>query len=307
MISKADPQAPGTDHISRRFYSVRWFSLADIAARWIPRFVMRPVLGAFGYLYALTHPAKVAVVRKNLSLLGPEPVSFHEACCVYNEFGRVLADYFYAGTRSHDTTLALISERLGREHLKNAKKEGKGAIILTAHLGFFELGSFLGIELGFPRVALTQAEPSPELTRWRADYRARWGVETIEIGKDQFSFLQVLDELKQGKFVASLFDRPNPNLSTPVSAPNGRVFCTGGVFLLARMAECPVVLVTTVVKPDGTYRAEAHPPFFVKSMASREETIRHYSQLSMDMLLPTLQKYRRQWFQFVPLSEAGKG
>ena len=52
---------------------------------------------AIGHAYAATHPVKAKVVQRNLLLLGePHPPGTPQ---VYAEFARVLADYFYAGSR----------------------------------------------------------------------------------------------------------------------------------------------------------------------------------------------------------------
>ena len=102
-------------------------------------------------------------MRKNLALLGP--TSEADAVAVYAEFGRVLADYFYAGARSVQTAIDLVDERLGFEHLKAAREAGRGALLLTPHLSFFELGSAVMHEFGYLHGgadqpgAVTRADP----------------------------------------------------------------------------------------------------------------------------------------------------
>src|SRR5258707_1170542 len=131
-------------------------------ARWLPLGVTRFFAGWAGELYALGHPERVAVVRRNLQLLHAD-FSAKTSRRVYAEFGRTLADYFYIGTRPVAEAVRIIADESGREHLDKVHREGRGAIIVTAHFGLFELGGLLMAHQGFSSVALTHPEPSAEL------------------------------------------------------------------------------------------------------------------------------------------------
>ena len=280
-------------------YRAGWFGLGEFVAGCSPRGLLRAFGAAWGYIFAWTHPDKVAVVRKNLALLGradePDPIA------VYAEFGRVLADYFYAGARSVQTAIDLVDERRGFEHLKAAHLGGQGALLLTPHLSFFELGSAVMHEFGYPMVALTNPEPSAELTQWRADYRKHWGVETVEVGGGGWQFVEIAKHLKAGKFVAALFDRPHASQSFSAQLPGGPLPCSSGILLLALLAQCPVIPVTVVAKPNGRYRLEAFPPITIERLSTPAETLQHYTQVLVDALLPTITAHPGQWFQFAPL------
>jgi lauroyl/myristoyl acyltransferase len=286
-------------------YRAGWFGLGQRVAHYAPRGVLRAFGAAWGRIFAWTHPRNVAVVRKNLALLGradnPDPVA------VYAEFGRVLADYFYAGAGTVQTAIELVDERRGFEHLQAAHLAGRGALLLTPHLSFFELGSAVMHEFGYPMVALTNPEPSAELTQWRADYRARWGVETVEVGGAQWQFVEIVKHLKAGKFVAALFDRPHASQSFSAQLPGGPLPCSSGILLLALLAQCPIIPVTVVAKPNGRYRLEAFAPIILDRRANPAETLQHYTQVLVDVLLPTITQHPEQWFQFAPLDVPAGG
>src|ERR1700761_7601777 len=89
-------------------YRAGWFGLGERLGRTLPRSALRALGASWGRIFAWTHPEKVAVVRKNLALLGEG--HGHEAVRVYAEFGKVLADYFYAA-RSVETAVGLVDER----------------------------------------------------------------------------------------------------------------------------------------------------------------------------------------------------
>jgi lauroyl/myristoyl acyltransferase len=280
-------------------YRAGWFALGERVAGLCPRWFMRLLGASWGKIFAWTHPEKVAVVRRNLALLGRarEP----DAVEVYAEFGRVLADYFYAGARPLSTAIGLVDERHGFEHLQAAHAAGRGALFLTPHLSFFELGSVVMHEQGYAMAALTNPEPSPELTEWRAAYRLRWGVETVEVGVGQLQFVEIVKHLNAGKFVAALFDRPHASQSFSARLPGGVLPCSSGILLLALLARCPVIPVTVVAKPNRHYRLEALPPITIERRGTSAETLQYYTQVLVDALLPTITAYPEQWFQFAPL------
>ena len=288
---------------SSGLYRAGLFNVGEGLARQLPLGATR-ALGAWaGRLYASTHAARVAVVHRNLRLLDP---SFTPKLAqhLYGEFGKTLADYFYIGTRSSEEAAKIISQIDGVEHLKAAQALGKGALIVTAHFGLFELGGLLLAQHGFASTVLTYPEPSPALTAWRAAFRKRWNVDTLEIGADDFAFLQIAERLRQGQFVATLIDRPHPTDQTTVTLPNGTAQFSAGILLLAAHGGVPVIPATMVRRKDGAYHAQVFAPMFIEERASRAETLAYYSQRIADKFVPVLAMYPDQWYQFVPLTPA---
>jgi KDO2-lipid IV(A) lauroyltransferase len=279
------------------------FNAGAWLARHFPLGFIRRLAGSTGALYALSHPKRVAIVKNNLRLLDAS-LKNKSARKVYCEFGQTLADYFYIGTRPPDEAVKIIGQIDGIHHLRKAHGLGKGALIVTAHFGLFELGGLLLAQHGFPSTVLTYPEPSQDLTDWRAKFRRQWNVETIEIGTDSFTFLQIAERLRQGQFVATLIDRPHPTDNSEVSLPNGTAHFSSGILLLAAHGGVPVIPATMTRRTDGSYHAQVFAPLFVEPRGSRAETLQFYSQQIADTILPVLRAYPEQWYQFVPLSSA---
>jgi lauroyl/myristoyl acyltransferase len=286
---------------SAGLYRAAMFDAGTGLAHLFPLGFTRALAAAIGWLYARSHPKKVAVVERNLQLLDAS-LSAKNARRVYAEFAKTLADYFHIGTRSPEEAAKIIGQIDGVEHLTSAHQIGKGALVVTAHLGLFELGGLLLAQHGFDAVVLTYPEPSRELTEWRAAFRRRWKVDTLEIGTDSFAFLAIAERLRQGNFVATLIDRPHPTDRTSVTLPNGIAHFSPGIFLLAAHLGVPIIPATMVRRDDGTYHAQVFAPFVIEEQASRAGTLRLYSQRIADTFLPVLRAYPEQWYQFVPLT-----
>jgi KDO2-lipid IV(A) lauroyltransferase len=284
-----DPPPPH----SVRLYRVPAFALGEWLARVAPLALTRFLAGLAGWLYAWTHPGRVEIVQRNLRLLEPA-LPRGRARRVYAEFGRTMADYFYLGTRPAAEAARIIARAEGNEHLARLRQRGGGAIVVTAHFGLFELGGLMLAQSGVRPVVLTFPEPSEALTGWRAAFRRRWRAGTLEIGADPFAFV--------GDFVATLIDRPRPGGDVPVRLPGGWSRFSTGILLLAASGGWPVLPAALARRADGTYHSRIFAPVEIRELGSREETLRHYSQLLADTLLPMLREYPEQWYQFVPLA-----
>jgi KDO2-lipid IV(A) lauroyltransferase len=287
------------DRFYRFFYRPEGFGWAAYWAargRWLIRLIGR----VFGLGYAVTHPAAVAVVRRNLALLDPQRAGWLNVLRLYMHQGLNFAEYGYLATRPPEEAMRSIGRREGFEHLAAAQKEARGCLLVTAHFGFFEMGGLILRLLDYPIVALTLPEPTPELTKWRADFRGRWGVRTLEVGSGSFAAVEVVRELRAGSFVALLGDRPYDDSRAIVEMPHGRTAFATGPVLISLLAECPIVPVACVRDSDGTYRAIALPPIRPRWLPEgRQATLQKFTEEIAAALRPVLEQYPEQWFQFV--------
>ncbi|CAB4243154.1 KDO2-lipid IV(A) lauroyltransferase [Methylacidimicrobium sp. AP8] len=294
------------EEIHRPLYRSLWFSLGVLAARFLPRSAARGLGAGAALAFAFLRGGHAAVVARNLRLIRGRSVGKADSRKVYFRFGKTMGDYFYLGTRSAARARELIAERIGYDGLLAAYRSGKGALLLTGHLGFFELGGVLLSGLGFPTVILTFPEPDDDLSRWRSAYRRRWGIETLEVGEDAFSFLAVRRELARGKFVAALVDRPSPTSRISVRLPHGRLPVSTGILYLAIREEVPVFAVTVTERPDRRYRVWCSAALRLPSGPAGLASVEAASQRVFDVLVPEIAAAWSQWYQFVPLGGEGR-
>ena len=297
--------ARGGDYTRDVFYKVFYrpggFAWAVGVAAVLGRRGAHGLARLFGLGYVLTHPAARRVIRDNLRLLDPGRGGPADQLRLYVNQSINFAEYGVLTRRDDDYCLQLAKHRRGLEFLQRAQASGKGCLLVTGHLGFFELGGLVISRMGFPLTALTLPEPTPELTKWRADFRGRWGVGTIEVGTGPFASVEIVRELRAGKFIAMLADRPFDDNWVEVDLPHGRTRFASAPVLLSLMAGCPIIPVATLREPDGTYRIEAYDYLEPKWLpVGRDETIRHFTRELAARLVPVIARYADQWYQFVP-------
>ena len=306
LLPAVFPQGAHGDYRERGFYRffyrkrgfewilLGWQLLGRRGAWLVSRFL--------GLFYALTHPATVHAVRDNMAMLDTDKANFRSACRLFMNQAENFSTYGRLSTRPMSDVVDMLGFRQGFEYLQRARDGGKGCLLVTGHLGFFELGGLVMAQLGFPMTALTLPEPSTALTEWRAAFRARWGVKTIVVGNDSFSVLDIVRSLQSGAFVASLADRPYDGNNVPIDLPHGRIRFSTGPVLLALLAGCPIVPVGITRQPDGLYHIEARAYIMPRwQPEGREETLRRYTEEVAAALVPLFAAYPEQWYHFAPL------
>jgi KDO2-lipid IV(A) lauroyltransferase len=291
-------------HFQRLFY--RWgytskaFGLLDLAVRTCGRSTANRVARTVATFYTATNPGIVETVRQNLLLLDPAATA-RQARSVFQNFAVGLSDYWIAGNVPIAEAASWCTDRAGWNHLETALQHGRGAVLATGHFGLFEYGALLLAEKKLPVTVLTLSEPTRELTDWRADFRRRWGAETIEIGQEAFSSLKVVETLKQNRFCALLVDRPfhGPSLGCPL--PNGEMPFSLSAALLAYLAECPIIPVSTHRRADASYALRAHHPIFPERTKPRQENLEEMTRKMAAVLAEDFVGGPEHWFHFCPI------
>jgi KDO2-lipid IV(A) lauroyltransferase len=264
-------------------------------------------LGRFlGTVYGWTHPQARAAVRANLALVSDAAASNSTVMRTFGNFGATLADYFQLGVLAQPEADKFVEAKSGLHNIRQALEAGKGALLVTVHVGLFELGGLITEDYRLPLVVLSLPEPDPDLNRWRAAYRQRWGAETLCVGTDEFSFVGIMRQLGQNKCVAMLVDRPHrPEDAVPVDFPHGPVPFSMGPAWLSLLTGAPVVPTTIVAAPSGNYIVEAQTPLYPQGRGPDRATA------ARELTIEIAGRFRRiicqhpdQWYQFVPLSQS---
>lgn len=304
MHAPLSAEKPHTERWAyRRLYSANIFALATRIYPFFRRPGAQALSRTVAWTYAVTQHAIRRVVRDNLALLQKDPVSEREAVSVFVNFGATIADYVAVGTFPVDKALALCAEHEGIEHLEAATSNGQGVILATGHFSFFEYGAVVLGRMGKKVTIATLREPSDDLTAWRAAWRERWGTQTIAIGTDPFSSLQVARAIGEGRCMAMLADRPIAERGVPFDLPNGRTMLSSSPALLSWMTGCKILPVIVTRLSDGRYRITAKPTVEARRVPHGQRDA-EIARCTRDLGLSLFQEIRRaplQWYQFVPV------
>lgn len=280
------------------WYRLGTFRAALRLARALPRDVSQEIAAALGLAgYAWSDGARESL-RANLALAtGKSGNDLDELCReTFANFVKMLADYFYCTLAEPAAIRPLIESWRGFEHIEAARARGKGGLLVTAHLGAWELGGILLALEGVPLTVVTLEEPTTELTRWREDYRRRFGVKTVAVGSDPFSFVGIISALRRGEFVAMLVDRPYANSGVPVRLFGRETLFSSAPALLCQHTDAAVLPAFVLQTASGRYVSRIEPPVEMARDAAAENAQRIASAFEA-----IIRAHPAQWYHFVPV------
>lgn len=289
---------PHTERLAYRWgYTTGMFSFLRRLSGLVGRKASGGIAAAFARCYCATQPGIVDVVARNLKLLN-HPTPQRSAPEVFVNYARTLADYFWLAGRPRAEAASLADV----EGFSPALTAGTGAVLATGHFGFFEFGALALAEQGIPVSVVTHAEPAGKLTRWRADYRRRWGAETIELGSDAFSSLRVVTAIQSGQLTAMLVDRPMGGRTIDIALPGGTISFSTAPALLSWMLGCPVIPVSVRRTTDGRFAVQTGGPVVADRSLPRDQAINDCTRQIAESLIAEFRRDPLQWYHFVPLA-----
>ena len=285
------------------YYNLSIFRTALWLAKILPRIVARSlaaIIGNFAYYWM---PKSRAIAERNLAIVTNREGAPLRSLARRNfaNFLKMLADYFYCSLQSPRRIDALLHEWRGYENLTDVLARGKGAIVVTAHLGNWELGGMLLAIRGVPITVLSLPEPSSELTRWRETYRKRLGIRTITVGEDPFCFVGILNALRRNEIVAMLIDRPYEGSGERVEFFGHTTGFSTAPALLHNLTGAPVLPAFVLQKSNCRYLSFINPPIPLQSHENRNHELAANTQIIATVFEQIIRQHPDQWFHYVPI------
>lgn len=265
-------------------------------------------LGLLAYYLA---PGARRVVLANLSRVLGEDIA-------PDQLARTARAVFVNGARNYFDLLRLASVRVeelnrritinGLEHLNQAMAQGQGVVLVTAHMGNWDLvGQYLR-QLYPERQAIIPVEPiRPEpLLRLVTRLRASGGVIFVPLGVG--SLRVTLQGLRRGDLVAMAADRDIQGNGLKVAFFGRETSMPVGVLELARRTGAAIVPAFCVREKDNRFTAYVEPPLAVEWQEGVEAELRSNLLKLVAVLERYLRRYPEQWvvFQAIWPGEGGR-
>ena len=195
----------------------------------------------------------------------------------------------------------------GEQHLLSARAPGTGVIVVTGHLGHWELGGLMLARLGLPLTVVTLEEPSSELTRWREACRRQLGIKTITVGPGHpFAFVEMMQTLRRNELIAMLVDRPYAGTGACVDLFGRKTEFSTAPALLAHHTGARVLPAFVLHDGQGGYRTMAEAPVAMETNGDLQATIAGNTQRIASVFESVIRRHPEQWFNYVPRSVRGK-
>ena len=185
------------------YHSVR--AIVAVLGR-LPRSVARHLGSALGRLLFKLSPKLRQTGQQNLTIAYPSMAADDRSALLRNAFqhlGRHLAEVCLMTRYTESFAQAHVMRYEGLQHFLNAQQAGKGVLVLTGHLGAWELSSFLHSLLGQPMGIVIRRLDNPLLDRFVNGIRCKHGNRILH--KDDFA-RGLLRAMARGETVGILMD-----------------------------------------------------------------------------------------------------
>ncbi|MGI8889554.1 MAG: hypothetical protein ACR2G0_02070 [Chthoniobacterales bacterium] len=290
----------------RRFdvRGVVWRHYLDFGLTNVP-FYLRPVMIFFWtiFFFFLAAPARRAILA-NLRVILPGS-SF-----VINQARAWLTLYNFAWTISDaaDHKLAKTEfayEVEGGEFLDELAAT-QGAILLTAHMGNYDLGAAVFAKRFHREIRMVRAPEADRRTAQHLDASLeRAGAGAVKVAYNTSSMalpFELLNAIQRGEIVSIQGDRAVANVSQRSARLFGEdVHLPDGPFMLAYVAQVPIYPVFIVRTSFHRYKIIARQPIHCRRERGRDTAIADSFNAWSRTLEQVIGGYWSQWFSLVPI------
>ena len=286
--------------------SVFWRRVIDWSVRYLPAVFHRPLIwiAVFSFLFAAA-PARRALL-KNLGLVLPRSgriANYLRVVRVFANFGWSLTD-----AAAYRILKARFRYELDGGRFLEQLGTGKNAIVLTAHMGNYDLGAALFAERFHRGIKMVRAPEPDTLAAVHVDralqQSSRGAVQVGYSGTGASLALDLLNDLRRGQIISIQGDRVIGQVGrAPVNFCEREVLLPNGPFVLAVVSATPIYPLFVVRTAHRKYKIIAREPIICdRSHGSRDEIVSVAMQKWARVLEEIVREYWPQWFAFIPLT-----
>ena len=249
-----------------------------------------------GLIYRVDVPHR-RIVRRNLGFAFPDwPPEKVRRCSlrIFENIGTALLEILQL--RYLEPEEILRRARIeGLENVAASLASGRGIVIISAHLGNWELAPlFFALAFGRPMVLVARKVRPPSLDRWVMGMRTRFGNRVID---KQGGLGQMMRNLRQGSPLGLLIDQgTRRSEGVKVTFFDRTVSATPAAAMLALRCRSPVYAAFSIRHPEGGFVLKVFPELEMQ----RTKDLRADLKINTEKMLAVIEKmvraYPEQWF-----------
>lgn len=182
----------------------------------------------------------------------------------------------------------------GWEHVHAVLDAGRGAIVVTGHIGNWEVLAAYFAGRGIPIAGIARRMNDPRLNKLLVDYRARNGVRTI-MRESPSSGREILQVLRDHGILALLIDQDlqAPSVSVPFFGRLARTPAAAAALAVRR--DLPIVPAFAQRRPQGGHRLTVLPPLHPPRSGDRRMDILELTRRCNEIIEERVRQNPAEW------------
>ncbi|HEY6874498.1 MAG TPA: lysophospholipid acyltransferase family protein [Geobacteraceae bacterium] len=268
----------------------------------VPRVLHPPCALVTGGLFYLLLTEQRRGIRHNIRVITGKSRVERLVFATFYKYARNWTDVLLMMRVSGPALFALlIGKREGGEHLENALARGNGAILVSPHLGNWELGGLGLADLGYTLNVLTFREEDERVNELREEVRSKRGIRFIYVDRNDTSPLAIIEAvnaLRRNEVLALLGDRDGSSHTITVDFFGKPAHIPVGAAYLAMASGAPVLPVFVPLE-GGRYSTVMEEPIYFKGgHGEHGEAIREGTDRLLRVFERYIGRYPDQWYNF---------
>lgn len=293
-----------------RVDGVFWRHLLRWAVLNLPPWLEPVVIATWALVFLLWGPGRRGVMRNLTAVLPGSSMTsnFLRTYRVFWNFAWTMSD----NIRFKELRVSPDWEFVGREYIEQLRTREGGAIILTAHMGSYDLGAHLFSEVAGKQIVMVrEPEGDPETRRYEAELHGRTVGDAFRVdfntGRNDLA-IELFHALQRGEILAVQGDRVTRGLSAfPATLFGKPAAVPAGPFALAMTARVPIFPLFIFRLGRRRYRLVVRPPFHVVRTGDRAAAFDLAAARWTRDLEDVVRGAWYQWFAFQPFSAELRG
>lgn len=225
-------------------------------------------------------------------VFGEQETAVRLARSVYRHLGRTAVEHARLLTSSV-TDIRDRIETAGVEHIEWALGQGRGAVLVTGHFGYWELLGATVASLGYPIGVVAKDQHNPAVNRLIIRCRERLGMQIIPMAS---AMRPVLKTLKQNGCVGLLMDQDAGPGGTFVNFFDQPASTYQGPAVFALRTGAPVIPCFIVKNGIERHRVVFETPIESTSTGDEDKDVHRVTQQYTSVLERYIRDYPDHWF-----------
>ncbi len=277
-----------------------------LSVRFLPTRLCR-LLGRItaSIVYAFSHKDRQGLsVNLSTALDKPldDPFIIKTVRQVFCNYGQYLIDFFLFSQLPLRKIKGFFASIKGEEILQHALAKGRGAILLSAHIGHWEIGRYILSLLHYPLTVVAMAHNTGATNALVNRLRYNNRTSGIDVDQSPFTGIEILRHLRNNGIVAVHGDRDffargrqTTFLGKQVSFPIGPV-------VLAMNSGAPLIPTFVLRGPDDRYFGVLEEPIPLLAEGDRDDVIDKNLRKIARIFERYIRLYPDQWYSPDPIA-----
>ena len=248
--------------------------------------------------YYLSYTDRKAVHNNFKVITGSEITERFHPKEVFRNFSRYLVEFFRMARYLNDD---YVAENVQIEHLDRLQavlKKGKGAILVTGHIGNWELGAAILSKCGYPSMVIALPHKENSVNNFFNQQREAAGLEVIPT---KLAFRRYLEALRQNKIVGVIADRDFTESGKLLEFLGKKALIPKGAAVMSYRTGTDIVPVFFVRQKNGSFLMTIKEPIVSPQKdngRSDEENILFLMRSYKNILEQKIRENPEQWIMF---------